>query len=326
MDRATSVFVVSLDFELEWGVRGTHRLEQHRASLCGERAAVSAILEHFVRRDIHATWATVGFLFCANRAELETYLPTHRPHYADRMLDPYAALPLEVGEDEAQDPFHFAASLVKKIGDTPGQELGSHTFSHYYCLEAGQDVRAFRADLAAAKQIARKYGITLTSLVFPRNQVREDYLGACRDAGFSAYRGNQRSYLYEARPGLAETQFRRLCRLVDAYLPLTGDNVHPLSQSQGGVCDIPASRFLRRYSKRLGIFEPLRLRRILCGLDAAAKNGGVYHLWWHPNNFGTHLSENLAFLETILSHVEKLRRTHGMRSLNMGEVANAIAG
>ena len=75
-----------------------------------------------------------------------------------------------VGPDEQSDPEHLAGSLVRLLADTPGQEVGSHTFSHFYCLEQGQHEVDLRADLAAARSIARLYGLELTSLVLPRNQ------------------------------------------------------------------------------------------------------------------------------------------------------------
>ena len=66
--------------------------------------------------------------------------PRERPTYLRPGLDPYVET---VGPDEEHDPEHLAGSLVDLIASGPGQELGSHTFSHYYCLEAGQSEDAF---------------------------------------------------------------------------------------------------------------------------------------------------------------------------------------
>jgi hypothetical protein len=66
-----------------------------------------------------------------------------RPRYRDSRLDPYDGA---VGEGEADDPLHFAPSLIGRIRATRRQEISTHTFSHYYCLEPGQDRQAFRAD------------------------------------------------------------------------------------------------------------------------------------------------------------------------------------
>ena len=90
--------------------------------------------------------------------------------------------------------------------------------------------------------------------------------------------------------------------------------------------NIRASRFLRPWSRPLRHLEGLRLRRIRRELTGASRRGWIYHLWWHPHNFGSDLAENLSFLESILRHFDALRRSSGMESLTMSECATRIAG
>lgn len=319
--------VISLDFELHWGVRDHTPVSAYRDNLLGVRQAVPALLGLFRRYDIHATWATVGFLFSRTREELLAHLPERRPRYQRAELDPYGALAAEVGSAEADDPYHFAASLIDQISATPHQEIASHTFSHYYCLEEGQDERAFAADLEAACAIAARRSVVLRSLVFPRNQVNQAYLGACRQAGFAAYRGSTPSWLYDPRSEESESLLRRGARLLDAYLPLSGDNSFSLASADGThPVEVPASRFLRPWSRALAPFDGLRRYRIVRDLKRAARGGRVYHLWWHPHNFGVNLAQNLSFLEEILGRFDELRRTHGMSSANMQELAELARG
>src|SRR5262249_3591019 len=141
--------VISLDFELNWGVRDSRPGPGYRANLLGVREVVSGLLDLFARYRIHATWATVGLLFCRSREEMLDSAPVLRPQYADPRLSPYADI-LRVGASEAQDPLHYGASLIDRIRRAPRQEIATHTFSHYYCNEPGQDLAAFEADLAAA--------------------------------------------------------------------------------------------------------------------------------------------------------------------------------
>src|SRR5207248_9584157 len=89
--------------------------------------------------------------------------------------------------------------------------------------------------------------------------------------------------------------------------------------------DVPASRFLRPYSPALRWFEPLRLGRIEREMTKAAKKGLVYHLWWHPHNFGANTAANIAGLDRLLRHFDTLRREHGMDSRTMLEVAEAAS-
>ena len=66
------VLVISLDFELHWGVRDLTPVDgPYRGNLLGAREAVPRMLELFERFEFGATWATVGFLFASTRDELE---------------------------------------------------------------------------------------------------------------------------------------------------------------------------------------------------------------------------------------------------------------
>ncbi|HYX70926.1 MAG TPA: polysaccharide deacetylase family protein [Terriglobales bacterium] len=315
------IFVISLDFELHWGVRSRLSLDQYREHLRGVRQVVPALLDLFAQYGIHATWATVGFMFFDSREQLLSALPARRPAYADPKLSPYPELGT-IGLDESCDPFHFAASLLRLIAARPGQEIGTHTFSHYYCLEAGQDLDSFRDDLRAARQAAARLGVSLESLVFPHNQFNRQYLEACRQAGIKAFRGNESSSYYRPRSRKEESLTHRALRLLDSYVSLSSHNCASQEElAHEFPYNIPSSRFLRPYSRLLGILEPLKRRRILGSLRHAARHGKVFHLWWHPENFGTHTRKNLSALESILREYAALRDEYGMESLNMGEIA-----
>jgi hypothetical protein len=199
-------------------------------------------------------------------------------------------------------------------------ELGSHTFSHYYCLEAGQDANQFRADLEASIAATQRLGIRPISLVFPRNQYNSSYLATCGKLGFKAYRGNEPSWIYRESPDEDQSLLRRGPRLLDAYVNLSGDNAF-IPQPDNGVVNVPSSRFLRPYSVRLRNLEWLRLRRIRNAMTSAARKRQAFHLWWHPHNFGVNLEENLAALDSILHHYSDLRDSCGMRSMNMRDLA-----
>ena len=317
-------FVISLDFEIYWGVRDVQTLDQYRNHLLGVRTVIPGLLHLFNKYQINATFATVGFLFFNDKEELMAGLPDKKPTYTDRHLSPYEGHFDEVGKDETDDLFHFAPSLIKMIKQS-AQEIGCQTFSHYYCLESGQTIEDFREDLRAAKRIAEKRGVALKSFVFPRNQYNEAYLKVCKEEGITSYRGNEVSWLYKAKDQDSETFFRRGMRLMDAYFNLSGHHCYKmLYTNDNEPCNIPASRFLRPYSRRLSFLESLRLKRITSSMTHAAKNGLTYHLWWHPHNFGINLSENLSFLEKILHHYQKLAEKYSFHSVSMTQLAEQL--
>jgi hypothetical protein len=248
-------------------------------------------------------------------------LPKQVPGYVNRSLSPYEDLQKEIGEDEASDPLHYAPSLIRQILQTPNQELATHTFSHYYCLEAGQTPDDFEHDLRAALDAARQFDHEITSIVFPRNQYAEAYVDVCARNGIRAYRGTETVWFRQSRKREAHRQWhRRLMRLADAYLNLSGANSYPAPVNPQLPVNLPSSRYLRAYSKRLEILEPLRLRRIQSSMTAAARAGEVFHLWWHPEDFSAHTADNLRFLERILEHYQRLNQSFGMNSLSMSEL------
>lgn len=322
--RQPGTLLLSLDFELNWGVHDVFTLEQYGERIRGARKAIPRMLEIFKKYEIHATWGVVGLLCFETKKDLLANLPEIKPSYNVPHFSPYGKLDT-VGEDESSDPYHFGASLVKLIGQTPNQEIATHTFSHYYCLEEGQTIEEFEADLMSAKCILRQKGFDMVSFIFPRNQTQENYLDICEKHGVLSYRGNESSWVYEASNGSQQHPMKRAVRLIDHYVNLTGHHTYKLEAvSKRPIINLPASRFLRPYSNKLKMLETSRLKRIKNSLTHAAKKGETYHLWWHPHNFGMNTDENIHFLEEILEHVHHLRQFYGFQSLNMKEAANQI--
>ena len=314
-------FVISLDFELLWGVRDKRTVADYGANIRGVRDVVPALLDLFAEREIACTWATVGLLFFATNKAMLAGLPVRKPCYAHPRISSYRYL-AEIGTDEQHDHYYYGLSLIRRILGTPGQEIGTHTFSHFYCLEEGGDTKAFRADLEAARMAATPLGIELASIAFPRNQVSAPHLAVCRELGLRAFRGNERAWFHRARRDAEQSLRVRGARLADSYLPLGGAHVHEPTLVDGMV-DVPASRFLRPAGKNAPL-ERLRLSRITSAMEAAARRRTLFHLWWHPHNFGVHLQENLVFLRAILDHFRTLQDRYGMRSMTMAAVADEV--
>ncbi len=322
--RLPGALVVSLDFELLWGLRDRSDAEaRFGRRLRGTRRAVPRILELFREFDVAATWATVGFLFAQSKEEIEETSPDLKPHYVNSSLDPYLEEP---GRNEEEDPLRFAASLIESVGATPRQEIATHTFSHYYCSEPGQTLETFRADLHAARSLAERRGYALRSIVFPRNQVDEEYLDALPDFGITCFRGNPPSISWDfSDASSGRRPWRRLARLADLYAGGSPGTVPWDSILEtNGLSNVRASCFLAPYRPVLRGLEGLRLKRLTGRVREASRTGSLIHLWWHPHNFGCHLEENLAFLRSVLEVVADCRKRDGMLSLSMAEVDGIV--
>lgn len=313
--------VISLDLELHWGVRDRVKLdrrEQERLLTAREAALrIAATLEEF---SVNATWATVGFLFARSREDLERFTPSLRPAYADARLDPYQE---KIGRNESEDPFHFAPGLIAEIARHPGQEIATHSFSHYFCREAGQNAAEFEADLRSAIAIAEDAGYRIDSYVFPRNQVNPHYLEQLPKWGISGYRALEESVLNSAGDfQLQQRPWRRLLRLCDNYLDIAGAGTAPWPSGLPPF-RLAAGRYLRPYSKVRRGLEVLQHRRIAKAMRAAAMRGELFHLWWHPEDFARDCESNLRFLRRVLAFYHRCREEFGMLSLSMREVSQA---
>jgi peptidoglycan/xylan/chitin deacetylase (PgdA/CDA1 family) len=311
-------FIISLDFELHWGGVELWDLELKKEYFNTARRAIPKMLEMFNYYQIHCTWATVGFLFAKNRDQLKEFIPKNLPTYLNTTLNYYSLIEQNIiGYSEDDDPFHFAQSLINEIIQTPNQELASHTFCHYYCNEKGQNVNQFEADIKAAQQIAKEnFGVILKSLVFPRNQFNKEYLAVAKKNGIKVFRSNPNVWFWKNNYGRLTPFFRAMDTLFSISKSLSFKQ-NEINYSNG-IIGIPASRFFRPFTHKESNIRKIRLNRILSEMTFAAQHKKIYHLWWHPHNFGDALEENLEDLKIILTHYSDLNLMYCFESKSMG--------
>ena len=312
--------IVSLDFELFWGMLEVCALEDYQDNVLGGKKAIPQLLELFRKYGIHATWATVGYLFAENKEELKEFFPNREmwPSYADKRLDPYTYLDT-VGSTEAEAPCFFCPDLIRLVAKTPGQEIGTHTFCHYYCWAEGQTVAQFAADMKAAKAIAAAKGYEVTSVVLPRNQCAPEYTKVLAELGYTAFRDLENDWIHRKVP---VRLLERACILLDAYLPLTRGTYK--ANRENGIWNLTGSKMYRPIMPGLRALEALKLRRIKHQMRRAAKRGETYHLWWHPHNLGVETQKHMAQLDELFRYYEELKEKYGMQSLNMRETVEQL--
>ncbi len=323
-------FVISLDFELHWGIFDIKSVKDYKQNLDNVREVVYKLVELSNRYNVRLTFSTVGILFAGNKKELESFFPSRKPSFIDKKLSAYNSMDI-VGKNELEDPYHYAQEVIKNLSKDDKHEIGSHTFSHYYCREEGQDIKEFEADVIAAQRIGKHLDVTIKSLVFPRNQVRDDYLRVCLENGIITYRGAEKGIAYSPKMNGKNSVISRIVlgglRLLDCYVNVFGTSTYPVSglKSNSGECiNLPSSRFLRPYNKKLRHLEPLKLRRIKNAMTYAAKKNELYHLWWHPHNFGMNMKQNFDNLENIFKHFEYLNEKYSFESETMTSLGTKL--
>ncbi|MCH4823809.1 polysaccharide deacetylase family protein [Gramella lutea] len=311
--------VISLDFELLWGIFDKVDWRNKKEYFENTKEVIPQILQLFQEYGIHATWATVGMLFNRGWNQWKSNYPKVIPYYKNEKLNPY-----EYGTSivsPSTEEFCFAPDLIKQINSTHGQELATHTYSHYYCKEEGQKLKMFKSDLQVAVKLSKTFGIELKSLVFPRNQFNEEYVKICEELGIENIRTNPSNW-YWNNPE-QDTLSQKIFRSGDAYFGFHDKsyNLKDLKANSNAVIHQKASRMLRPFSSNR-MLEFFKLRRIKEEISHSAKHKKIYHLWWHPHNFGEFPKESLNQLETILKHYQYCNKKYDFESLTMAELGN----
>ena len=311
----SSTLIISLDFELFWGVSHSKTIKDYKKNILGAKFVIPKLLDYFNKYEIHCTWATVGMIMCKNYFEWKSIKPRIYPDYFNKK----SSYEIDHMVRENEELF-FANDLIKLIKKNSNHEIASHTYSHLCCGEKGINVEQFMADMECFKDIAENNQIEVKSIVFPRNQYAPEYIDCLNRLGINSFRGNSKHWLYKnghfTKVGLAG----RVLRFVDFYFPITSNIYNQKNfRKRNSLLDIPSSTFLRPWSKKLSLFESQRIKRIKELMTNAAKNELLFHLWWHPHNFGINQEKNLYLLSDILDHYKKLEKLYGMKSMTMNE-------
>lgn len=296
--------VISVDAELAWGSHDFETVPTDRVR--SARDGWSLLLEQFDRYDLQATWAVVGHLF------LDECDGVHADHPSlEGWFD------ADPGGTAAEHPEWFGHGLVDAIRTADvAHDVGGHSFSHRQ-LNPDLPSEIARAEVAATVEAAGAKGFDLESFVHPGNVVAHEHL--LGEYGFTCYRGRAPA----AGPGgSAVGAIRKLVGGVGSEPRL----VEPVVDEHGLV-NVPASLYLfeldgrpKHVLDRFGA-DPV-VRRARRGIDAAAEDDGLFHLWLHPNNLVETVDETR--LEDVLRYVDEVRGRTDLTVETMAAVAARV--
>lgn len=302
--------VISLDLELSWGSFDL----SFDDSLLGmahwtHDTGVPNLLHHLTRNGLSASWAVVGAMMRSSLPDVSQLPEVHFPHFPK----PWFSHVPKAG-DERTHPEWFGASLVEMIKRAkPEQEIGFHSFSHVPFGMPGMTRERAVAEYQYCAQTARELGIPTSCFVFPRNMVA--YLPELRDAGFICFRDAD-----ELQVRFRNSTLTSIGMVVADLVGLAPVMIEPSLKE--GIVSIPGSLLIRWAAGwRKYIPDSSRLRRLRKGLDRVRRNGGVFHIWFHPEN----LHAEWPRLENVVAHfledLGALVRDGDVRCLTMGKLA-----
>ncbi len=307
--------VISLDFELAWGsfdhAYGPELLAMARWT---HDEGGPLLLDQLTRNGLSATWATVGLLMGERLEDAAALTPWKTP--AGR--DWFSFVP--VGATEESAPEWFAASFVRRLlAARPRQEVGFHGYSHVILGDPRLPAARAREELLRCAELARRHGLERPSFVFPRNSI--GHLGELRAAGVLAYRGA------DELPVAPRHRLLRRLYMVGADLAGLAPSL-TVPRDEAGLVNVPGSlmvRYLQGWRRRIP--DASRLRRLRAGLRRlAASQGGILHVWLHPENLYFERPRLERVLAAFHEEAGELAAQGRIEVLTMGEVARAVLG
>ena len=306
--------VISLDLELAWGsfdhAYGPELLEMARWT---HDHGAPALLEQLTGNGLSATWAVVGVVMLDRLPDTAALAPFP----AGGARDWFSYVPR--GATEACAPEWFGASLVRRLaGARPAQELAFHGFSHVSLGDPRLPPARARQELERCAALARALALDSPSFVFPRNRV--GHLDALRAAGMVAYRGPDRLPF-----GIRGGALGRAWSLAADVLGLAPRLATP--RVEDGLVELPGSLMVRYLAgwRRL-IPDASRRRRLRAGLRLLQRDGGIFHVWLHPENLYFGRPRLQRVLADFLAEAGDLAAASRIRVLTMGEVAREALG
>lgn len=310
------VFTLSFDFELVWGMRDivADMAPLLRLGRITRQQVFGPLLARLKQRGIVATWATVGNLFRAG-AELvdgRLFPDISPPKHTWRAAPWFEGVPTGT---EAEHPEFYARTLVRQLRDA-GQDVGSHSFSHPIFGDPGCSRQTAESELKRCIAEADELGITMRSFVFPRNMV--GHVDLLRKYGFTCWRGLEPVWWRHPRATESLARLAHFGEVLRAKCPPT---VMPTRDAHG-LWNIPAScSFLPIDGIRRAIPLSRRVERCQRGIDQAAADQRICHIYLHPINLASEPKRMVAALGDVLDHAARLRDAGKIEILSMRDVA-----
>jgi len=306
----TPTVVISLDLELSWGTFDlAYDADVVKMARWTHVVGAPRLLNHLTSNRLSATWAVVGAMMRSSLPDVSGLPEVNYPHFSK----PWFSYVPKQGNEETH-PEWFGASLVEMIRKAePEQEIGFHSFSHApFGLRAMTRERAV-AEYRYCAKVARELGIAPASFVFPRNLVA--YLRELRDAGFDCFRDVDETPLRSPNRTLTS-----IAMVWADFIGLWPRMIEPSLKE--GLVSIPGSLMIRYAAGwRKYIPDASRLRRLTKGLERVRRSGGVFHVWFHPENLYAQWPRLENVVARFLQELGNLVRNGEVKCLTMGQLA-----
>lgn len=299
-----AIFIFSLDTELLWGytenpLDNMVSLMKNDPSHCREN--IDFLLNLFEKYNIPSTWGIVGHLFL-NRCERECGIP-HKdmPRYKENWYDsdPCSSI--------TESPLFYGNDIVENIlSNRIEHEIGYHSFSHVIFSKCAKNVA--EAEIEKGIYLAKQYGISLKSFIFPQNQI--GHTDVLKKFGFRVYRG----------PTVLKANRNQnpIVRYFNSSLDkIISSPTKPVWMN--GIWEIPCSMLFGDTTFKYCVVTKAKL-----GLKNAISNKNIFHIYLHPHDLL--LYDSLRYdLDKFLQFVSKERDLNKIDIMTMGDAVDRFS-
>ena len=298
----TGTVVISLDFELMWGVFDSAG-KSYEKKIDTTAYNVDRLLDQLDEYDIKTTWGCVGALACVDVDQLNPELLSKRIQVANQPLLSFVELLNKFPHR------YFAPKVIDRLA-TSHHEIISHTMFHRVWTDGSKN--EFELELNEASRLLPNIS---PGLIFCRNVTNQKALMSISKSGVRFYR---------SAPGAWFEGFKRLSRylgLIDSYIPLWSGTVRLARPIEGArLRPVPHTLFMRVSTKNT-FLKKIHLLRLILALNVAAYFGRCVHFWVHPHNFALDNGDyDLSFLIKILKRIRILEDKGLVEVKTMGEI------
>lgn len=316
LDSDKGYFIFSLDTELAWGY---HDLDGPRTEIFStdgtrERTAIDRVHQMLDEFNIVGTWALVGHLFY-ERCEMCEFCPVLEWQSKYESFNEIY---------DTHDPLWYGLDAIETLLTRHrNHEIAFHGYTHALFDESLMSNERARMEIDEWLRLGKRHDAVPTTVIFPRNRV--GHLDQFRRAGFICYRGVEALPLW-----FRGKQLGKLIKHVDQVLALSPLPIYDRSEIErsSGMVNLQSSEHFFDFNRKLEMFldaqnlHTLRLRRIKQGIQRAAREKKIVHIWAHPWEFRT--KKDFEKLQYILTAVAEEIDSGRMQSVGMAELASMI--
>ncbi len=309
-------FVISLDTEIAWGRIEESNKDSYLPLFEKTREVVKRLVDVFDKYEIPATWAMVGRLIedsdnlsIFSKMKIEDYYPslTSKKIYEDSILN------------NESNSYVLAKEFMDQVMNAKViHEIGTHSYHHILFGKIPKsDKYLVEKDVEGAKGILKKYGIDCQSVVFPRNLI--GHLDVFQKNGINCYRGPDK-FWFDRMPNA----IKKPISLLNTFLPISPTVVD--AENKNGMVNIPGSLFFRitHFGIKKNVPFSILEKKAIKGLQQASSQGKIFHLWFHPFNFGYKMDEHFNAFEKVLKEAKRLRDIGKIETQTMKTIKDEV--